>query len=252
MVLFLALGASLIGCSADKVWANRSKNTQQFYADKAECQAMSNSGGSNSQIMPTFGSPGFGTGFSQGWNTGSAISSAAARNDIFESCMMGRGWLLVEKQAATSPPAKQTTAPTQEQNQTESLGPTPIPPVGAMVSFSKLIQEGGYDWSQKDNEGSIYYFKTSSVVKESGVMSFDEAAYFASPKVGLCNSSKISYTHSLFKVAIKIGTSQFRVISKKDFWGDKIVCEVSSPSGDFTETFKEDSVMAFWLKAKAS
>ena len=75
---------SLFGCA--NTYYHPTKSTQEFNSDKAQCMALSNSGGSN-QIMPSFGSS-----FAQGYNQGAAIAAAGNSKEIFNSCMLGKGW----------------------------------------------------------------------------------------------------------------------------------------------------------------
>jgi hypothetical protein len=88
------------GCAAQRVWDNPDKTHQQFYQDMARCEAMSNSAGSQ-QIAPTYFPPGQANNpmasFAQGWNMGSASNTAAARERIFDNCMRGEGWALLER-----------------------------------------------------------------------------------------------------------------------------------------------------------
>jgi len=87
---------------------HNSKTLQNFHADRAECLAMANSGGSNPQNQvnypsyPTGG--GFTGGFNYGMNMAAAIDAGRAqrraqqmREEIFCSCMQGKGWYLQEQ-----------------------------------------------------------------------------------------------------------------------------------------------------------
>ncbi|MGQ5289878.1 hypothetical protein ACULN0_11050 [Pectobacterium actinidiae] len=96
---------SISGCAQEQVWVNPSKTTQDFYSDRATCNSMSQ-GVSNPQIYsptPTTGydnNP-FMTGFTQSWNNASAMNAVADKNQIFSDCMMGMGWSLQNKEAAS-------------------------------------------------------------------------------------------------------------------------------------------------------
>lgn len=100
----------LSGCAGEKIWVNYNKTIQDFYADRATCNSMSQ-GISNPQIYtPTTIGPGnFSSGFSQGWNMGSAIGAAAERDRIFSDCMMGHGWVLHDKKTMPPPPSSPPT-----------------------------------------------------------------------------------------------------------------------------------------------
>jgi len=86
-LMFIVL--SCTGC-ANKVWTHSAKSTQEFYRDSANCEAMSNSAGSG-QMM--YG----GSAFANGWNQGSAIAAANSRDRIFNNCMYGEGWFLIDE-----------------------------------------------------------------------------------------------------------------------------------------------------------
>jgi hypothetical protein len=82
--------ALVAGCASNKVWIHKAKGEEEFYADMAECQAMSNSSG------PTQVIPGANPVLS-GWNQGAAIAAAQNRKDILNYCMRGKGWRLVDR-----------------------------------------------------------------------------------------------------------------------------------------------------------
>ncbi|EHJ3657704.1 hypothetical protein J9T75_002923 [Salmonella enterica] len=101
-IILIPLFLTLTGC-AQKVWYNPEKSTQQFYADNANCTAMSQ-GVSSNQIQPSYGyNSAFGSGFVQGFNTTNAIMAANTKNQIYSDCMMGNGWTLVDKKRVNSP-----------------------------------------------------------------------------------------------------------------------------------------------------
>ena len=85
----ITLVAFLSGCTT--YYSHPYKDTQQFHQENAQCMAMANSGGSNYQIMPTYGT-GYGQSFANGWNQGAAIGAASQRDRIYKSCMLGNGW----------------------------------------------------------------------------------------------------------------------------------------------------------------
>lgn len=101
------------GCAREQVWVNPNKTTQDFYADRAACNSMSQ-GVSNPQIYsppnPSYGNNSFATGFEQGWNNMSAMNAVTASNQIFSDCMMGYGWQLQDKESVsqTSPQKSET------------------------------------------------------------------------------------------------------------------------------------------------
>lgn len=87
-ILLLIVAVSCTGC-ANKVWTHSSRSTQEFYRDSARCESMSNSAG-NPQMMQG------GSAFANGWNQGAAIGAAGASKRIYQNCMYGEGWYLVD------------------------------------------------------------------------------------------------------------------------------------------------------------
>lgn len=87
LVLALA-GLCCSGC-ANKVWTHSSKSNLAFYQDSARCEAMANSAGGG-QMM--YG----GSSFANGWNQGAAMGAATSRSRIYNNCMKGEGWYLVD------------------------------------------------------------------------------------------------------------------------------------------------------------
>ena len=85
----------LSGCASNKVWTKPYFTQQEFYRDNSQCMAMSQ-GAANPQMMYTGGNA-FTSGFASGWNQGSAIGSTFTRNRIYNQCMYGMGWHLVDK-----------------------------------------------------------------------------------------------------------------------------------------------------------
>jgi hypothetical protein len=228
--------ASLQGCAhrnrnknQEKVWVNPDKSNQQFYGDKAECSALSGSAGS-SQVSPVY-MP-LGGGFTQsyilGSNMAAASDAASEKTQIFSDCMRGRGWVLTDKSSTQDASAPQDP--------------------GAMSAFMKLIQNGGYDWSQKGSSGTIFYVKNSSMKKKDGVITLEQAAYFGKPSQVPCGGSKVYSSYAFMTVSVKPESNQLKTISRKDFLGEKIVCETSAPGADFTGTYKGNSVISKWLK----
>lgn len=85
----LVLLCALITACASQTWDSYEGKTQQeFYTDKAECSALSRSGGNTVYYNP---SP---TGFASGFMNGVNIANASAGSQIFNDCMYGRGWFL--------------------------------------------------------------------------------------------------------------------------------------------------------------
>jgi hypothetical protein len=87
-----------VGCANQMVWYNPGKSQQQFHAENAECLAMGSSAAGSQQIIPTYptGNPTYNA-YAQGWNMGSAIKASNTRDQIYNDCMMGRGWSYVSK-----------------------------------------------------------------------------------------------------------------------------------------------------------
>lgn len=92
-----ALG--IAGCSSTQ-WAHESKTEQDYHHDHAECLAFAITSAPNAPqvVMPTpYGrSPGFYGGIAEGVSRAAGISAAHAterlQNELYESCMKGRGW----------------------------------------------------------------------------------------------------------------------------------------------------------------
>lgn len=89
------VAASIYGCAAKTQWAHPRKSADEFYADRAECNAMSGSGSGGGQVMAPPAAAGAGGGFLQGWNMGMAGNAASSQKRIYMDCMMGRGWRAV-------------------------------------------------------------------------------------------------------------------------------------------------------------
>ena len=85
LTLLVIVSFIVSGCAAT-TWTNDYKNTQEFYADLARCEAMSNSAGYGGQVM--YGN----NAMANTWNQNAAMSAANSRNSIFTNCMMGEGW----------------------------------------------------------------------------------------------------------------------------------------------------------------
>lgn len=84
------------GCSTTQYsWSNPRKTENQFYQDRARCQAMANSVGST-QVIPAYGT-GVASMTLNTLNLIDSIDADKARRQIFSDCMMGEGWRLVEK-----------------------------------------------------------------------------------------------------------------------------------------------------------
>ncbi|MEE3649492.1 MULTISPECIES: hypothetical protein [unclassified Brenneria] len=125
-ITILIFMSVISGCAGEKIWVNYSKTMQDFYADRATCNSMSQ-GVSNPQIYtPTTIGPGnFSSGFSQGWNMGSAIGAAAERDRIFSDCMMGYGWVLHDKKTMPPPPSSPPTEPEMPKAVSDALKSVP-------------------------------------------------------------------------------------------------------------------------------
>lgn len=92
-VLYLVVVAALAGCAAQERQWTGGGSEQRFYANRAECQAMANSGGGRNQQV---NAPDGGGGLLAGWNMGAAAGASAQADRIFVDCMRGRGYRIVE------------------------------------------------------------------------------------------------------------------------------------------------------------
>ena len=101
--IYLAIGISivlsLIGCSKRLTWYNPARSNQEYHRDRAYCRSMASGGGAtNTQIYAPAGtSRGFMSGFTQTHNTISAINAQDEIDGIFNDCMLGQGWILVDE-----------------------------------------------------------------------------------------------------------------------------------------------------------
>lgn len=81
-----ALALLLCACASKTVWMHQSKGQQDFYRENSECLAMAGAGQAP-QMMP-------GTNpVAAGFNQGAAMRAQANQREIYEQCMMGRGWM---------------------------------------------------------------------------------------------------------------------------------------------------------------
>jgi hypothetical protein len=91
----------LAGCSSEKIWVNASKTETQFYADRAECQAMASGTSPSPAYTPpapnSYGNQSVYGSFMQGYSNAQIRNAARARQQIFSDCMMGKGWRIVDK-----------------------------------------------------------------------------------------------------------------------------------------------------------
>jgi hypothetical protein len=138
----IAVALAAQGCGGgstakEKTWSHPTKSNQQFYTDRAECNAMSGSAGS-SQITPAYVPPAVGGGggflgsFAQSYAFGNNLGEASRARDekgmIFRDCMVGRGWMLTDKTIPTK--TKPNTSPqTASEAQSEQKKETTSAPV---------------------------------------------------------------------------------------------------------------------------
>lgn len=100
--IYIAIGISVVislsSCAERLTWYHPARSNQEFYRDKAYCGSMASGGGAtNTQIYaPTGTSRGFMGGFTQTHNTMSAINAQNEIDEIFNDCMLGKGWILVD------------------------------------------------------------------------------------------------------------------------------------------------------------
>lgn len=76
---------ALISSCATQPWTHPDKSEQDFYADDSQCMSLAGYG-TNLQIMPSNNAA------AAGWNQGAAIGTASTRNQMYERCMMGKGY----------------------------------------------------------------------------------------------------------------------------------------------------------------
>lgn len=82
-------------CATQYQWSHPYKSGQSFYADRAECTAMSNSGPQRSGVWQPISNSGI---ENAGYNLNRGFENMADsqnRTQLFNDCMMGRGWSLV-------------------------------------------------------------------------------------------------------------------------------------------------------------
>lgn len=94
-IIFLSV---LLGCAAENkmVWRNPNKTEQEFYRDRAQCSSMAGFGGS-SQVLP------MGDSLSDyGYAMAASMQINENRQRIFNDCMMGQGWRLMNLSALSA------------------------------------------------------------------------------------------------------------------------------------------------------
>ena len=103
LFIFVA-SLSLAACAPNKHWANPNKTNQGFHHDKSECLVMAMNATNNLQPSyqtPTNSGSGRANAVVGGLNAGTAMATQRERQriqqQIYTSCMMGRGWTLGEK-----------------------------------------------------------------------------------------------------------------------------------------------------------
>ena len=100
-VVFLAVIISCIvmGCRKHFQWispAGVSEN--QTYTDRAECMAMSRSGGGGHRTIQPVDNSSFSQSFASSYNNAAAAADNADQKTIFDNCMMGRGYRKVKEE----------------------------------------------------------------------------------------------------------------------------------------------------------
>ncbi len=104
---------ALAGCAAQpKYWSHPLKTTDAFYADRAQCTSMAGYGASSPQVARPPSAAGFGGGFMSGWNMAAAGNQANAQQQIYNDCMMGKGWRL-ETESGSGKESKGSAKPEQ-------------------------------------------------------------------------------------------------------------------------------------------
>lgn len=98
VAITISIALSLFSCAERTAWYHPTRSNQEFYRDRAYCRSMAGGGGAtNTQIYsPQSTSSGFMSGFTQTHNTMSAINAQDEINGIFNDCMLGQGWMLVD------------------------------------------------------------------------------------------------------------------------------------------------------------
>ena len=87
-------------CSTQKyTWVHPEKDSQQYEADNAQCQAQSRGTKMISRMPENTG--GQAGSFSSGWDTGSTVEAMETRKTIHRQCMTDKGWRLQAVEPAT-------------------------------------------------------------------------------------------------------------------------------------------------------
>lgn len=95
MKRIILAAAVMTGCTTKYAWENQYKNTQDFYRDRADCTTMSNSGPQRSNVWTPVSnqwSDNVGNNLNRGFENAADNQN---RTNLFNDCMMGRGWSLV-------------------------------------------------------------------------------------------------------------------------------------------------------------
>lgn len=98
-VLAIAVIASFFcACSTmSYAWSKPGAGTSEFYRDRADCTAMSNSGPRRSNVWTPVSKQ---WSDNVGYNMNRGLENASDNRDraqLFNDCMMGRGWYLVPR-----------------------------------------------------------------------------------------------------------------------------------------------------------
>jgi len=110
--LSVAVSAALMLSGCGTVWVHNSKGESDFHSDKNSCTVESNRAHPVAQAQPAYSGSStncYGYGYSVNCTTtptpnyGANIDwSAGARQNYYNSCMMGRGWREQQKETSSS------------------------------------------------------------------------------------------------------------------------------------------------------
>lgn len=207
---------AISGCAA-RTWSHPTKSSQQFHADKAECSSMSGAG-SSSQIMPTYGQPGFNTGFNQGFNQTQAIGASMAKGQIYEDCMLGKGWQQTETSTATAPP-------------NTSYSPSPSSASHADYDPREerrtMAQNMGFRFGPQYSEetGNEIYINNGTVKPVGDKLSIESVVIYKKPSPTMCRGKNISAYMLQLTCLLDEKAKKFKPIALRTYDADNAICD---------------------------
>ena len=221
---FAYLAVAFLTACAPITWQPPTASTQSFQEERAECLAIGGSG-ANNQVMPTAGSPGDETGFSQASNQGDVTP---AQGEVSSGCI-SKDWITAVAASIAAHDAK---------------GPKKT----ATPSLQEVMQQAGFDWHWKPNHGAEVFVNSGSAKRVGAAITAQASAiYPATDLVGCADGNKVTVRWKICNYALPQEGGFLYVNSCTLFYGVKPVCgEDYNPP--IKQAFNQASPWAKWLE----